>query len=273
MTKTSAPALLGRHVLSAALAVLFLLPLLWTAWGSISGTGASSDGGIGMNNYARVVDYGAGLWVYAGNTLAVALMTVVGVLIVSSLGGYAFARLPFPGRNVLFIVTLAILMVPYATILIPLYVLLGWLGLQNSLVGLALVMIMLQLPFSLFMMRNSFEALPRELDEAAQMDGCGVVGAFFRVLLRGTVPGLVTVGLYAFLSSWNEFIAPLIFLTDGNSFTLPVAMVSLRTGSLGQVDFGALQAGVIVSAIPCLILFLFLQRYYVRGFTSGALKG
>lgn len=263
----------GHHITAAALAVLFLLPLLWTASASLTGDKASADGGFGFGNYKNVAVYGEGLSTYLLNTTAVALMTVAGVLVVSSLGGYAFARLPFRGRNVLFIITLAILMVPYATILIPLYVLLGWLGLQNSLVGLALVMVMLQLPFSLFMMRNSFEALPRDLEEAAFVDGCGIVTAFFRVLLRGTVPGLVTVSLYAFLAAWNEFIAPLIFLTDGSKFTLPVALVSLRSGALGQVDYGALNAGVVVSAFPCLVLFLLLQRYYVGGFTAGALKG
>jgi multiple sugar transport system permease protein len=263
----------GRHATTGILALLFFLPLVWTLIASFTGDTANSTGGPGLGNYTKVFAYGEGLSTYLLNTTAVALMTVVGVVVVSTLGGYAFARLPFRGRNVLFIVTLAILMVPYATILIPLYILLGWLGLQNSLIGLALVMVMLQLPFSLFMMRNSFEALPRELEEAAFVDGCGIVTAFFRVLLRGAIPGLVTVSLYAFLAAWNEFIAPLIFLTDGDKFTLPVALVSLRSGALGQVDYGALNAGVVVSAVPCLVLFLLLQRYYVGGFTSGALKG
>jgi multiple sugar transport system permease protein len=261
------------HLVAAIFAVLFFAPLVWTLVSSLTGDRAAEGGGFGFGNYARVIDYGAGLGTYLVNTAAVALMTVIGVLLVAVPGGYAFARLRFPGKNVLFVLSLAILMVPYATILIPLYVLLGWLGMQDSLFGLALVLVMLQLPFSLFMMRNSFEALPRELDEAAFVDGCNSASAFLRVLMPGTIPGIITVCLYAFLASWNEFIAPLIFLTSGSKFTLPVALVSLRTGSLGQVDYGALQAGVIVSAIPCLILFLLLQRYYVRGFTSGALKG
>ncbi|QHC58789.1 carbohydrate ABC transporter permease [Rathayibacter sp. VKM Ac-2760] len=273
MTSRSTTASAARHTVSAAIALVFLLPLLWTLVSSLTGRGASSDGGFGFANYTRVIDYGSGFGTYFGNTAALAVMTVIGVLLVAVPGGYAFARLRFPGKNALFVLTLAILMVPYATLLIPLYVLLGWLGLQDSLVGLALVMIMLQLPFSLFMMRNSFDSLPRELDEAAYVDGCGSMGAFRRVLLPGVVPGVVTISLYAFLASWNEFIAPLIFLTSGSGFTLPVALVSLRSGSLGQVDYGALQAGVIVSALPCLFLFLLLQRYYVRGFTSGALKG
>jgi multiple sugar transport system permease protein len=132
-----------------------------------------------------------------------------------------------------------------------------------------LVFVMFQLPFATFMMRNSFESLPRELEEAALVDGCGTFGAFFRVLLRAVRPGLITVGLFAFLASWNDFLAPLILLSDGSKFTLPVAIASITNGNFG----GVLESGVMVMAIPCLILFLVLQRYYMRGFVHGALGG
>lgn len=257
-----------------ALAILFVLPLVWTAWSSVTGpraTGGSS--GVGGENYQRLIDYGAGLGTYVVNSAAVAVMTVTGTLFVSVLAGYALARFRFPGRNVLFLATLAIMMVPYPTILIPLYVLLGSLGLQNSLPGLAIVLVMFQLPFAVFMMRNAFEAVPRELDEAALVDGCGPLRVLWSVLLPAVVPGMVTVGLFAFLASWNEFIAPLIFLSDGDKFTLPTALAAMRSGSFGAIDYGALQAGIVVSAIPCMILFVLLQRHYVRGFSSGALKG
>lgn len=255
------------------LAVIFLYPMAWTLWSALTGDRASQTGGIGLDNFARVADFGEGIWTYTLNSLTVSLVTVVGTVILTLLGGYAFARFSFPGKNVLFVLCLAILMIPYTSIVIPLYVLLGWIGLQDSLIGLGLVLITLQLPFGMFMMRNSFDALPRELDEAATMDGAGSFRVLTRVLLPGVLPGMVTVAIFSFFASWNEFIAPLIFLTSGSKFTLPVALVTLRTGSLGAVDFEALQAGVILSAIPCLLVFFLLQRYYVRGFTSGALKG
>ncbi|SDR24742.1 carbohydrate ABC transporter permease [Thermostaphylospora chromogena] len=247
----------------SALAILFLFPLLWSGWASLQDPG----------DYVRMAEYGEGLGTYLTNSLLVSVMTVAGTLAVSALGGYAFARFDFPGKDLLFLATLAILMVPYATILIPLYVLLGYLGLQNSLVGLSLVLIMFQLPFAIFMMRNSFEAIPRELEEAAMVDGCGTFRAFIRVLLHAVRPGLITVGLFAFLASWNDFFAPLILLNDGASFTLPVAMVSMTQGTFGTIDYGMLQAGVMVMAVPCLVLFIVLQRHYVRGFMSGALRG
>lgn len=264
----------GTYVTSAALAVLFLLPLLWTLYSSVTGSQAAEGGeGWGFANYERLGQYGSGLGTYLVNTTVVAVVAVVVTVATTTLGGYAMARLKFPGRTALFLVTLAILMVPYSTILVPLYIILGWIGLQNSLVGLGLVLAVFQLPFGLFMMRNSFEALPTELEEAALIDGCTIGGALWRVLLRGALPGVVTVALFSFLAAWNEFVAPLIFLTDGAKFTLPVALFNLQSGSLGAVDFGALQAGVVTSALPCVAVFLILQRYYVRGFTSGALKG
>ncbi|MET0788201.1 MAG: carbohydrate ABC transporter permease [Cellulomonas sp.] len=263
----------GYYVTAAALAVLFLSPLVWTVGRSFTGSQASASGsGAGLRNYERLYEYGSGLWTYVGNSVVVAAIAVVGTLVVTIAGGYAVARFRFPGRNLLFIGALAILMIPHPTILLPIYTLLSRMGLQNSLVAVGVVMIMFQLPFGLFLMRNAFEALPRELEEAAKIDGCNRFTALVRVLLPGVVPAAVTVGIFTFLNTWNEFLAPLILLTDGQRFTLPVALVSIRSGAFGAVDLGALQAGIVVAAIPCVVIFLALQRYYVRGFTAGAVK-
>jgi multiple sugar transport system permease protein len=178
---------LGRtpyYVVAGGLAVIFLFPLVWNAWASVSGQpGTAQESGYGLGNYRTLLDYDAGLWQYFLNSTVVSVLTVVLTLGVSLLGGYAFARFDFPGKNLLFLLTLAILMVPYATLLIPLYVLLGRLHLQNSLIGLSLVLAMFQLPFATFMMRISFEAVPRELEESALVDGCGTAGALRRILL------------------------------------------------------------------------------------------
>nr|MDT0660647.1 carbohydrate ABC transporter permease [Micromonospora sp. DSM 115978] len=260
---------LGYHVTLAALAILFLFPLLWSGWASVR-----TDTGFGLENYDRLFTSDNGIRPYhVVNSVLVSTLTVAGTLFVATLGGYAFGRFRFPGRDVLFLLTLAILMVPYATILIALYVLLGWFGLQDSLVGLSLVLVMFQLPFAIFMMRNSFEAVPKELEESALVDGAGSVAALLRILLPAVRPGLVTVALFAFLSSWSEFFAPLILLNSTDRFTTTLAVVNMRTASHGSIDYAALEAGVVFMAVPCLLLFLFLQRSYVRGFTSGALKG
>lgn len=262
------------YVLSGGLAIIFLFPLVWAGVSSVSPQGGTQQSnGWGFNNYITLSNFQAGLFKYVTNSLVVSGLCVLFTVAISLLGGYAFARFTFPGRNLLFMVTLAILMVPYATLLIPLYVLLDRIGLQNSLVGLALVLTVFQLPFATFMMRISFEAVPKEIEESALVDGCGSLAALFRILLPAVKPGLITVALFSFLASWNDFIAPLILISDSNKVPLPLAVASLRGQVMGIVDYGATEAGVVVLALPCIVLFLALQRYYVRGFMSGAVKG
>lgn len=261
-------------VFGGALAIMFLFPLVWTTVASVSPHGATAQQeGYGFGNYETLMAYDAGLPRYLWNSSYVTILTVVFVLALSILGGYAFARFRFPGRDTLFLLIIAILMVPYVTVLVPLWVMFGEIGLRNSLLGVALVLTLYQLPFGMFMMRISFEAVPKELEESALVDGCGTFGVLTRIMLRGVWPGIITVGLFAFLFAWNDFIAPLFLITESSEFPLPLAISTLRQQTMGAIDFGATQAGVVVMAVPCLILFLVLQRHYVRGFMSGALKG
>lgn len=270
----------GFHSLSLVLAIAFLFPLVWAALNSVKSPGEANQSpptwfphSWSLANYTSLERYGEGLWVYLFNSIVLSLLVVGGTVVVTVLGGYGFARFNFRGKTLLFGGTLVILMVPYATILLPLYIVLGHLHLQNSLIGLALVLVMFQLPFGIFLMRNSFEAIPRELEEAALVDGCSNFGALRRVSLRIVAPAMVTVALFSFLASWNEFLAPLIFLNDASKYTLPIMLVNIRSGAYGTVDYGALQAGVVVAMVPCLVLYLLLQRFYVSGLTNGALRG
>lgn len=263
------------HLFSGIVAILFLFPLVWAVLSSFKSPTDSSwfPTSFSLANYQTLFDYGSGVLSYAWNSLFSAVLTVVGTVVICVLAGYGFSRYEFRGKRPLFIVILAILMVPYATLLLPLYILLGNIGMQDSLIGLALVLIMFQLPFGILIMRNAFESVPRELEEAANIDGCGPIGALRHVSLRIVTPGIVTIALFAFLASWNEFLAPLIFLNSGDKFTLPMMLVNVRSGTFGEIDFGALQAGVVVAMIPCLVLYLVLQRYYVSGLLNGALRG
>jgi multiple sugar transport system permease protein len=262
------------YVITGSLAIVFLFPLLWSAIASVSPQpGTAQTDGYGLGNYQTLFEFQAGLPTFLLNSIIVSGLTVIVTLVVSALGGYAFARFDFPGKNVLFLVTLAILMVPYATLLIPLFVLLREIGLGNSLFGLSLVLAMYQLPFATFMMRISFESIPREVEESALCDGAGTFDTLRRIMLPLVVPGLITVGLFAFLAAWNDFFAPLILISDPDQSPLPLAIAVLRQQTMGVIDYGATEAGVVVMALPAVILFLVLQRYYVRGFMSGAVKG
>jgi multiple sugar transport system permease protein len=249
--------------------IFFVGPIIWVLWGASRG----GEANFTTENYTRLIGYGEGLGRYILNTLIVVIITVVGSVFVSTLAGYAFARLNFFGKNAIFFGILAILMVPHASLLIPLFLWLNELKLINSLFGLSLVMIMYQMPFSIFMMRNTFAAIPKEIDEAASIDGASSYKLLTRVMVPLALPGLITVGLYAFLAAWNEFITALVLLNDAAKFTLPLALVNLVRGDFGSIDFGALQAGIVVSALPCLGLFFLLQRYFMAGYTGGAIKG
>ena len=262
------------YVLSGALAIVFLFPLAWAAFASVSGTpGSTQVTGFGPGNYQTLFAWNNGLPTYFFNTVILSCATVVFTLAVSLPGGYAFAKFDFPFRNTIFMATLAILMVPVASMLIPLFVLLKFLGIQDSILGLALVMAMFQLPFATFMIRVSMEAVPKELEEAAQVDGAGTFQVFRRILLPNVRPGIVTVALFAFLAAWNDFITPLILIGTSSKEPLALAMTTMREQSIGVIDYGSLEAGVVVMALPCLILFFALQGQYVRGFMSGAIKG
>jgi multiple sugar transport system permease protein len=261
------------------IAAVFLFPLVWAVLTSLKPAAEASaspptwlPSTLSVENYRKLAGFGAGIGRYLLNSIAVSAMTVAGTALLSTLAGYGFSRFRFRGKNLVFVGILATLMIPFQTIVVPLFVVLREVGLNNSLVGLALVYMTFQLPFGIFMMRNTFDNIPRELEEAALVDGCGVGGALWRVMLPLVVPGLVTVILFAFLAAWNEFFAALILLSDVEQFTLPIMLLSAQVGNFGTVDWGALQAGVTITTLPVVVLFLILQRYYINGLVSGAVK-
>jgi multiple sugar transport system permease protein len=228
--------------------------------------------GMSLENYLKVYGYQAGLPTYLYNSLLVALLTIVFCLALAVPAGYGLARFHIPGKEVIFLFLLASLMIPYQALLTPLYLMFAPLGLTNSHVGLAIVHTVLQLPFSVYLMRHNFEAVPKELEEAAMIDGCTSWQALWKVFLPAVRPGMVTVVLFAFIQSWNEFIAALMFMGKETHFTVPIMLVSVRLGRFGTVDWGALQAGVIIAILPCVIIYVLLQRYYVSGLLSGSVK-
>jgi multiple sugar transport system permease protein len=225
-----------------------------------------------IENYQKVFHYQAGLPAYLGNSLAVAALTIALCLGLGAPAAFGLARFPMPAKELIFIILLSSLMIPYQALLTPLYIMAASLGLANTYLGLAIVHAVIQLPFSIFLLRNSFEETPRELEEAAIIDGCNSLQLLRRIFLPAAAPAIVTVTLFAFITSWNEFIAALIFMNKETAFTIPIMLVGVRQGHFGAVDWGALQAGVIVSILPCLAIYLLLQRYYVSGFLSGAIK-
>ncbi len=265
--------------LCTLLLLMFLFPIAWSLMTSFE-TAREANASppvywpsrFSIENYRNLANYGEGIGRYLWNSGSIAVLTVLGTLVLATLGGYGFSRFRFPGRNALFMLILATLMIPFQSILNPLFILLRVLHLQDTHVGLALVYTTFQLPFAVFMMRNAFDAVPIEIEEAAVLDGCSPLGLLVRVMLPLVGPGLATVGLFAFFGSWNELLAALILISDSRAYTLPVMLLNAQSGQLGSVNWGLMQAGIALSIIPCAALFLLLQRYYISGLVAGAVK-
>ena len=224
-------------------------------------------------SYQKLWDYQHGLPRYLFNSFATAFLAILFTVALTVPAGYALARFPIPGKEILFVFLLTALIIPYQALLTPIFLMFAQLKLTNSLVGLAIIHTAIQLPFSLYIMRNSFEAIPKELEEAAVIDGCNTFQLLVRICIPSVVPSIVTIALFAFITSWNEFLGALVMLNKGEMFTLPLVLAASRTvNMLGGTDWGMLQAGVTVSIIPCVGVYLLLQKYYVSGLLSGAVK-
>ncbi|MCP2262714.1 carbohydrate ABC transporter permease [Promicromonospora thailandica] len=267
------------YVVGGTLAALvFLVPLL-VAFLRAGQPGdvivAAPDGrflDLSWVNFRAVIDQPE-VWRGILNSVIVSVSTAVLTAALATLAGYGFARFPFRARGVLFGLVLVTLMIPFQAILTPLYLQMNVMGLTDSLFGLVLFYTTVNLPFGIFVMRNTFAAVPAELEDSAHVDGAGTLRILVSVLRPLVVPGTATAALYAFLASWTEFLGALTFLTDSDLYTLPVSLVNLQQGAYGQVNFGLLAAGSVIAMIPCVILYVALQRYYVAGLASGSVKG
>lgn len=206
------------------------------------------------------------------NSLIVSLSTAALTAFLATLAGYGFAKFTFRMRPWLFGAVLLTMMIPFQAIFTPLYLQLNIMGLTDSLLGLVLFYSTVNLPFCVFVMRNTFMAIPDDLEAAAHVDGAGTTRILASVLRPLILPGIATAALYAFLASWTEFLAALTFLTDQDLYTLPVAMVNLQQGAYGEVNFGLIASGAVVAMIPCAVLYIALQRFYVAGLASGSIK-
>jgi multiple sugar transport system permease protein len=207
------------------------------------------------------------------NSVVVSLGTAVLTTVLATAAGYGFGRFRFRGANAAFGLILVTLMIPFQAILTPLFLELNAMRLTDSRLGLVLFYATVNLPFGVFVMRTAFASVPAELEDAANVDGAGTLRTLTSVLRPLVVPGMATTALYAFLASWTEFLGALTFLTRQELYTLPVALLNLQQGAYGSIDYGLLAAGSVIAMIPCIVLFVGLQRYYVAGLSAGAVKG
>lgn len=207
---------------------------------------------------------------YFLNSAVVAIGTVLAVMTISTLAGYGFAKLQIPYKNLLFFSILLGLMIPHQTLIVPLFQIMQRLNLINTRLGLIVIYTTFELPVSVFLMRNTFEAIPTSMLEAARTDGASEARVWWQIALPLALPGLVTVMVLTFIFSWNEFLTALIFTTTDKLKTVPVGIAVLM--GLYGTQWEILTAVATLSFLPVIILFMLSQRFFVRAVSSGAVK-
>jgi multiple sugar transport system permease protein len=267
-------------VAGTLISAAFVLPLAWEVFRSLQPESAVTTAPSGRSfshltlaNYQALLSGQDDIIRNIINSLIVAVLTAVVTSLVAVLAGYGFALFRFRGAGLAFGLVLLAFMIPFQAVLTPLFLELHDLHLLNNLIGLVLFYTTFNLPIGVYVMRNSFKQVPPELVDAARVDGAAVTTTLLRVLRPLVLPGIATTALYAFLFAWTEFLGALTFLTNDSLFTLPVALSNVETGTYGSVNYGLLLAGAVIAMVPCIVVYVGLQRYYVRGLVSGALKG
>jgi multiple sugar transport system permease protein len=208
---------------------------------------------------------------YALNTLFITFVTTLGVVLTSSLCAYGFARLQFPGRDLIFMIVLTAIMIPYAVLLIPHYIMFRSLGWIDSYLPLTVPVWFGGGAFNIFLLRQFFRTIPAELSDAARIDGASELGIYWRIIMPLAGPALATVAIFTVLNTWNDFLGPLVYISSQDKFTLALGLAQFR--GLYATQWQYLMAASTVVVVPTLVLFFLAQRYFIQGVVLTGMKG
>jgi multiple sugar transport system permease protein len=268
-----------KYVILCFVALLFLFPFAWMILTSLKTNTEALTNPTALlpavpqwSNYPDVIQT-LNFWRETFNSLVMALGVTFGQIILAALAGYAFARLKFFGSDFLFLLILATLIIPFEVLFVPIYLMLaGWGGWLNTFA--ALIIPSLASPFAIFVFRQFFITVPKELDEAAKIDGAGYYRVFWSVMLPLAGPAIATVFILTFLAEWSSLLKPLVFTSSPDLYTLQQGLaVTLNRGANLVPNVATLMAGVVLASIVPVVMFLVGQRYFVRSVASSGLKG
>ncbi len=264
---------IGSHTTLLHFVVITLIPIVWILDIAIS-PGNALGGEIGdsfsTEHFSKILE-GDSFWIWFRNSLIVSIGTSLLGLVIAIPAGYAFSRYKFTGRDVSMFAFLLVQMFPGIIILVPYFLVMKTLGLLNSHLGLILAYCVTALPLCVWMLKGFFDTVPRELEEAATLDGCNQFQVFTKVVLPLSLPAVAVTALFSFLAAWNEFLLALTFNTSNDMYTLPVGLASLIS-STGQA-WGDFAAASILVSLPVALLFLFFQKFLIEGLSAGGVKG
>ncbi len=267
---------LWMYTLLAAIAIVMLIPLVWLVGTSLKSPTEDIfqfpprlfPEQLTLQNFVTVWEshpFGR----YLINSTIVAVLTVLLNLLFCSLAAYPLARLEFRGRGVIFTAIVATIMIPFQIVMIPLYVLAVQLGLRNTYLGVIFPAI--ASAFGIFLLRQAFQGVPKELEEAARIDGCSELGIWWYVMLPSIRPALLTLAIFVFIGAWSDFLWPLIVLDRPEYYTLPLGVAALA-GTF-SLDWRLIAAGSVISILPILVFFIVMQRYIVPSEAGSGVKG
>jgi multiple sugar transport system permease protein len=268
------------HIVALALIAVVLYPAIWMVASSLKpnteiiGNSALWSENFSFDNFAKAMDGigGVSTLQFFTNSLVLAGGAVIGTVLSASVSAYAFARINFPGRSVFFGMMIATLLLPFHVVIIPQYIIFQQLGLVDTYIPLLIGKFLAADAFFVFLMVQFMRNLPRELDEAATIDGAGHVRIFRSVMLPLMKPALITTSIFAFIWSWNDFLGPLLYLNSPEKYPLPLAL-RLFVDQTQSSDYGAMIAMSVLALLPVLVFFLVFQRYIVEGVSTQGLKG
>lgn len=270
------------YIVLVALAVVLLLPFIWTFFASVKSQSENialtfsllPEGSISeweWSNYTVAIDT-MNFWQSFKNTIIITVPKLFGDVIVSAFVAYGFSRFNFPYKNVIFLVLLATLMIPFEITMIPLYIAYSSIGWINTFLPL-IIPAMFGAAGFIFFLTMYFSTMPKDLVSAAQVDGFTDMEIFRKIYLPIATPALVVVGIWSFQGSWNDLLGPLIWLQDASKFTLQLSLASMSNSTTYQIDQGVIMAGTILTMLPILIMFLLLQRYILDSSKTSGIKG
>ncbi|MCK0118842.1 carbohydrate ABC transporter permease [Isoptericola sp. S6320L] len=268
------------HTVAVVATVVVLYPAAWMLFASMK---PNSDiiGNVQllpdvwtMEHYVSALSGigGVSFWTFFGNSLLLASLSVVGTVLSSTVAAYAFARISFPGRNVMFAIMIGTLLLPFHVTIIPQYILFNNLGMVNTYIPLLAPKFLAAEAFFIFLMVQFIRGIPRSLDEAARIDGCGHGRTFWRIILPLMRPAIVTSSIFTFIWSWNDFLGPLLYLKDPSLYTMPIALRQY-VDQTSVSDYGAQMAMAVLALLPVMLFFVVFQRFLINGVATQGLKG
>lgn len=266
---------IAAHIVLLAGAITMIMPFLWTVSASFKQLSEVFvfpprffGSKIEWGNYLRISDrfpFGT----YFLNSLKIAVIVVAAQLVTSSMAGFVFARLRFRCREMMFGLYIATMMVPAQVTMIPNFIVMRYYNLVDT--HWSLILPALVSAFGTFLLRQFFMTIPQSLEDAAKMDGCTPFGIYWRIFVPLSKPAMATLGVFVFMGSWNDFLAPLVYINTQQKMTLPLGLASMQ--GMYSTDWPVLMAGTVISIIPLIAIFLLAQDFFIKGVTLSGLKG